>query len=325
MLLSHIAQQIGGTLEGPDLEVTSLASPQTAKPGTLLVVRGIELERAIATGAALVMQDSVTVESTSRIRVPSVDKAWPQVLELFRRDDHWANGVHPTALVEAGAWLDPSASVGAFSQLKAGVRIGAGVVVGPHVYIGEDAEIGAGTVVEARVTLQRQTIIGANCHILSGAVVGSIGFGFQGAQRLPHTGRVVLEDQVEIGANTVIERAVAGETRIGSYSKIGDLCLIAHNCTLGKAVVMVGHNTLGGSVQIGDGAVMGGQTAVSDHVQIGAQARIAGGSSITKSVPAGATWASTLPARPAKEHWQRLATLDALAGVWRQLRKRLEG
>jgi UDP-3-O-[3-hydroxymyristoyl] glucosamine N-acyltransferase len=323
MFLSHIAQQIGGTLQGPDLEVTSLASPQTAKPGALLVVRGIGLEQAIASGAALVLEANGG-EASSLIRVASVEAIWPKVLALFDQDDRWADGIHPTALVEAGALIDATASVGAFAQVRAGAQIARGAVVGPYVYVGEYSQIGTGTVVEARVTLYRHTLIGANCRVLSGAVLGSVGFGFQGAGRLPHTGNVVLEDGVEIGANTVIERAVAGETHIGAFSKIGDLCLIAHNCGLGKGVVMVGHNTLGGSVHIGDGVLMGGNTAVSDHIHIGPGARIAGGSSITKNVPAGATWASTLPARPAREHWQRLAVLDALAGIWQQVRKLLK-
>jgi UDP-3-O-[3-hydroxymyristoyl] glucosamine N-acyltransferase len=152
-----------------------------------------------------------------------------------------------------------------------------------------------------------------------------MGFGFQDHQRLPHTGRVVLEDGVELGANCVVQRSVVGETRIGAHSKIGDLTDIGHNVQIGKGVMMVGSSAIGGSAVVEDGVLMGVWVVLSDHVRVGKGARLTGGSGISKHVPPGETWASGIPAQPIRKHWRRLAVLDWLAGAERSLRQLLKG
>jgi len=326
MLLSEIAQHLGGRLEGPDTEVSCLAAPDQARPGQLVVVREARfLQAALDSGAALLLDEaSACPPAVSRVRVPSVQKVWPLVLALFDVPETWASaGVHPTATIEAGAVVDPTASIGAYVLVRRGARVGAGAVVAPYCYIGEEAEIGPRTVLEPRVTLYPRTCLGADCHIGAGTVLGVVGFGFQDNRRLPHTGRVVLEDEVELGANCVVQRSVVGETRIGARSKIGDLTDIGHNVQIGKDVVMVGSSAIGGSVVVGDGVLMGGWVVIADHVRVGQAARLTGGSSISKDVPAGETWASGIPAQPALKHWRRLALLDWLASVERTLRQLL--
>jgi UDP-3-O-[3-hydroxymyristoyl] glucosamine N-acyltransferase len=327
MLLSEIAQQIGGRLEGPDLEIVRLNSPDQALTGELAVVREARfLEAALASGAALLLSESsLCLDNISRIRVPDVEKAWPAILALFDQNINWAKvGIHPTATIEAGARVDPTASVGAYVLVCQGASIGSGAVIAPFCYIGEGAEIGPRTVLEPRVTLYRNTCLGADCQIGAGAVLGAVGFGFQGLQRLPHTGRVVLEDGVELGAGSVVQRSVVGETRIGANSKIGDLTDIGHNVQIGKGVVMVGSSAIGGSAVIEDGVLMGGWVVLSDHVRVGKGARLTGGSGISKHVPPGETWASGIPAQPIRKHWRRLAVLDWLVSVERALRQLLK-
>jgi len=327
MLLSEIAQRIGGHLEGPDLEITSLATPERARAGELVVVREARfLELALTSGAALLLDEtSFCPDTVSRVRVSAVFKAWPAVLALFNSPETWARaGIHPTATIEAGVGLDPTASIGAYVLVCQGASIAADVVIGPFCYIGEGVEIGPRTVLEPRVTLYRNTRLGADCQIGAGTVLGAIGFGFQDKQRLPHTGRVLLEDRVELGANCVVQRSVVGETCIGADSKIGDLTDIGHNVQIGKGVVMVGSSAIGGSSVVEDEVLMGGWVVLSDHVRVGKGARLTGGSGISKDVPPGETWASYIPARPIRKHWRRLALLDWMVGVERTLRQLLK-
>jgi UDP-3-O-[3-hydroxymyristoyl] glucosamine N-acyltransferase len=327
MLLSEIAQRVGGRLEGPDSEVFSLAAPEQARPGQLVVVREARfLQVALESGAALLLDEaSVCPPEVSRVRVPSVQKVWPQVLALFDVPETWASlGVHPTAIVEAGAAVDPTASIGAYVLVCRGARVGAGAVIAPYCFIGEEAEVGPRTILEPRVTLYPRTRLGADCRIGTGTVLGMIGFGFQDNRRLPHTGRVVLEDEVELGANCVVQRSVVGETRIGARSKIGDLTDIGHNVQIGRDVVIVGSSGIGGSVVVEDGVLIGGWVVIADHVRIGRGARLAGGSALTKDLPPGETWASAIPARPARKHWRRLALLDWLVSMEGMLRRLLK-
>jgi len=326
MLLSEIAQRVGGRLEGSDIEIACLAPPERAKPGELVVVREARfLQAALTSGAALLLDETTHCPpAVSRIRVPSVPRVWPLVLALFNRPAVWAGvGVHPTATLEAGAEVDPTASIGAYALVCRGARVGADVVVAPYCYVGEEVEIGPRTVLEPRVTLYPRTRLGADCYIGAGAVLGVVGFGFQDGQRLPHTGRVVLEDGVELGANCVVQRSVVGETRIGAYSKIGDLTDVGHNVQIGKKVVMVGNGAIGGSAVVEDEVLIGGWVVIADHVRVGRGARLAAGSGISKDVPAGETWAGGIPAQPARKHWRRLAVLDWLTSIERALRQHL--
>ncbi|GIW26461.1 UDP-3-O-(3-hydroxymyristoyl)glucosamine N-acyltransferase [Meiothermus sp.] len=327
MLLSEIAWHLGGRLEGPDLDIARLAAPEQAGPGELVVVREARyLEVALASGAALILDETrFCPDNPSRIRVPDVQKAWPLVLALFDKRETWASvGIHPTATIEAGAVVDPTVSVGAYAMVCRGARIAPEVVIAPYCYVGEGVEVGPRTVLEPRVTLYPNTQLGADCKIGAGAVLGVVGFGFQDKERLPHTGRVVLEDGVELGANCVVQRSVVGETRIGAHSKIGDLTDIGHNVRIGKGVMMVGSSGVGGSVVVEDEVQMGGWVVLSDHVRVGKGARITGGSAISKDVPPGETWAGGIPAQPVRKHWRRLALLDWLVTVERTLRQFLK-
>lgn len=327
MLLSEIAQHLGGRLEGRDLEIKRLAAPERGELGELVVVREAKyLEVALARGAALVLEETSPCPDTiSRIRVSDVQKVWPRVLALFDEPEIWASpGVHPTATLEAGAQVDPSASIGAYAVVCRGARVAAGAVIAPYCYVGEGVEVGPRTVLEPRVTLYRNTWLGADCKIGAGSVLGVVGFGFQNGERLPHTGRVILEDGVELGANCVVQRSVVGETRIGARSKIGDLTVIGHNVQIGRGVVMVGSSAVGGSSVVEDDVLMGGWVALSDHVRIGRGARLSGGSGISKDVPPGETWAGGIPAQPLRKHWRRLAVLDWLATAERSLRQFLK-
>lgn len=322
MLLSQIATQLGGRLEGPDLEIVRLATPETAQAGELVVVREAKfLESALATGAAVVLPEGMEGEAASMVRVADIRAAWPRILALFDRPENLAvKGVHPTATLETGAEVDPSAAIGAYALICKGAKVGAKAVVGPYCYVGEGVVVGEGVQLAPRVTLHQGTQLGPHCKIAAGAVLGMVGFGFQDGHRLPHTGRVVLEQGVELGANSVVQRSVVGETRIGANSKIGDFVDVGHNVQIGQGVYLIGPSAIGGSTVIEDEVVVGGWVVFSDHVRVRKGAKVLGGSGISKEVPSGQTWASGIPAAPARLHWKRLVALDWLVSIEQKLK-----
>jgi UDP-3-O-[3-hydroxymyristoyl] glucosamine N-acyltransferase len=235
-----------------------------------------------------------------------------------------AAGVHPAANVDASAVLGEGISIGAGAVVGAGATIGDRSIIGTSVHIGADVHIGPDCVVEPNVTILHGSRIGARCALRAGAVIGSDGFGFKwdGRQhcRVPQLGQVVLEDDVEIGCNSCVDRATLGETRVRRGTKVDNLVQIGHNTDIGEHVILVSQAGVAGSSRLGTGVVVAGQVAISDHVNVGAGARVGGQSGVTKDVPAGGTVFGT-PARDMQRSMRELAALAQLPGLLRQIRK----
>jgi UDP-3-O-[3-hydroxymyristoyl] glucosamine N-acyltransferase len=216
--------------------------------------------------------------------------------------------VHATARLEAGVTIDPLAVIGPHAEIGAGTLIGAGAVIGPDVRIGRECAIGAG------VTIQ-QALIGDRVIIHPGVRIGQDGFGYlpgpRGHQKIPQTRRVIIQDDVEIGANTAIDRGATRDTVIGEGTKIDNLVHIAHNVMIGRHCLIAGQTGLAGSVTVGDFAIMGGQVGISDHLTIGAGAMIGARGGVMSNVPAGARWAG-YPAGPILDWKREVATLRRL-------------
>lgn len=223
--------------------------------------------------------------------------------------------IHPRAEIA------PDAVIGAGCDIAAGVVIGAGAMIGAGCQIGANTVIGAGVVLGDACTIApnvslSHALIGARVVIHPGAVIGRAGFGFvpgpAGLVRVPQLGRVILEDDVEIGANTTVDRGTGEDTVIGRGTKIDNLVQIGHNCKIGRHCILVAQVGLSGSVTLGDGVVLAGQVGVADHVTIGAGARLAARSGVSRDVPAGATFGGA----PAQEvgRWRReIVTLRNLS------------
>lgn len=201
------------------------------------------------------------------------------------------------------------------TRVSSDAIIGHGTTIGPHVYIGPGVEIGAGAIIGAGVTISH-ALIGDNVRILSGARIGQAGFGFEqsetGLQRVPQLGRVIIGDNVEIGANTTIDRGALGDTEIGNGVKIDNLVQIGHNVKLGDYCVLAAQTGISGSCVVGEGVFMGGQVGLADHLTIGDGAQIAAGSGLMRDVPPGGRWGGA-PARPVREWLKETATLSKLA------------
>lgn len=261
--------------------------------------------------------------------------AYARIAALFHPEPKVEPGIDPQALIEPGATVDPSARVEAFAVVRAGARIGAGARVGTGAVVGLDADVGDGSVLHPRVIVGDRCIVGRRCVLHPGVVIGADGFGFafdpEGEhgpvhRKVPQLGIARLEDDVEIGANSCVDRATFGETVIGRGSKLDNLVQIGHNVTLGPLCVFAAQVGIAGSTSVGTGVAMGGQAGVAGHLRIGDLARVAAASGIAHDVESGTT-VGGYPGGPIKQ-WLRmssaLARLPALLGEFRRLVKRVD-
>ena len=225
-------------------------------------------------------------------------------------------GISPTALVhssarlEAGVVVDPGAVIGHGAEIGAGTIIGANSVIGPEVRIGRNGSVGASTTIVA-------ALIGDRVIIHPGAHIGQDGFGFalgaRGHLKVPQIGRVIIQDDVEIGAGATIDRGANRDTVIGEGAKIDNLVQIGHNVVIGRHAVLVAQSGVSGSSAIGDFAALGGQAGIAGHLRIGAGAQVAAAAGVMSDVPAGERWAGA-PAKPVREFFREVAALKRLAG-----------
>ncbi len=217
--------------------------------------------------------------------------------------------VHPTARLEQGVTVDPGAVIGPFAEIGSGTIVASQAVVGPHVKVGRDCSIGSG------VTLLN-ALVGNRVILHPGVRIGQDGFGFAmgpgGHRKVPQIGRVIIQDDVEVGANTTIDRGASRDTVIGEGTKIDNLVQIGHNVVIGRHCVIVAQVGISGSTTLEDFVVIGGQVGVIGHVRIGRGAQIAASSNVNSDVPAGARWGGT-PAKPVRDWFRELTTLKNLA------------
>ncbi len=217
--------------------------------------------------------------------------------------------VHPSARIEAGVTIDPLVVIGPGAEIGAGTLIASGAIIGPRVAIGRDCVIGAGATVQ-------HALIGDRVIVHPGVRIGQDGFGFlpspQGHQKIPQNRRVIIQDDVEIGANTTIDRGSTRDTVIGEGTKIDNLVQIAHNVSIGRHCLIAGQTGISGSAQVGDFVMMGGQVGLADHVTIGSGAMLGAQSGYMSEVPAGGRYIGS-PAQPVREYMKGVAVLRRLA------------
>lgn len=306
--LDAIEALVGGKRLGDEKPmITGVSDIENADSGDLVFAENRRfLERALRSRASVILISTGLASeavSTSKpmILVDDARAAFIRVLEALTPAMEREEGVHSTSVLEEGVSLGTGASVGAQVFIGRGTVVGERVTVFPGVRIGADCCIGDDTVIHANAVLYAGVTVGRRCILHSGCVLGADGFGYvpagRGLRKVPHLGGVEIGDEVEIGANSCIDRAKTGKTVVGSGTKIDNLVHIAHNVKIGMACLIIAQVGVAGSVEIGHGVVLAGQAGIADHLHIGDGARVAAQGGVIGDVKAGET-VSGYPARP---------------------------
>jgi UDP-3-O-[3-hydroxymyristoyl] glucosamine N-acyltransferase len=311
-----VAQE--GALAGRLL--TGVAPLQTARPDQVSVLHNPKYIPALEhTQAGLVIVGRIQghrVPATSAaLLVPDPHEAWAKIASLFHPTATPAPGVHPSAVIDPKAIIDPSAEIGPCAVIAARAEIGAGCRIGPGAVIGQGVVMGPGCRVGANASISH-AILGARVYVYPGARVGQEGFGFAiteaGFLSVPQLGRVILHDDVEIGANVTVDRGASHDTVIGAGTRIDNLVQIGHNVQMGRSCVLVAQSGISGSTVLEDFVQIGAQAGLTGHLRIGAKARIGAQAGVMSDVDAGAAVVGS-PAMPIKEFFRNVAVLRRLA------------
>ncbi len=295
-----IADFLGGTVEGDaQAIVTTVAKIEEGKPGTLAFLSNPKYNKYLyQTEATIVIinQDMVLEAevNTTLIRVPDAYKAFALLLELYQQAKGTKSGVENPSFIDETATIGIDHYVGAFAYIGKNVTIGNHVQIYPHVYIGDNTTIGDDCILYSGVKIYSDSVIGSACILHSGSVIGSDGFGFAPTadgtyQKVPQVGNVILEDLVEIGANTTIDCATMGSTIIRKGTKLDNLVQIAHNVEIGENTVMAALTGIAGSVKIGKNCRFGGHVGVAGHLTIGDHVNLGAMSGVTKNIKSNKT------------------------------------
>ncbi len=331
--LADVASAVGGKVVGdPELLLRGISALDRAGAQELSFLASAKYAKELVTsaaGAVLVTPELADAPGrcANRVVVARPHEAMLALLPRFyRMPERPFVGVHPSAVVAADAVVDPDSCIEAFTVVGAGARIGKGSWVGPHCTIGDGVVVGPDCRLVDQVTLYPGTTLGARVALHAGVRIGCDGFGYvfhEGVHRkIPHVGRCVIGDDVEIGANSTVDRGSLDATEIGAGTKIDNIVHVGHNVRIGRLCLLMAGVMIAGSVRIEDGAVIAGQVGISGHVTIGARATLAAQAGIISDVPPGETWGG-FPARPHKEQMRSYAALRKLPELMRRLERLL--
>ena len=318
MTAADLAERFGLALAGDgSVRVEALAPLHLAGAHDLSFLGGKgHLAAALASDAGvLIVADALAAELGERTVLisPAPQRSFAEIARAFYPETATsgiseAAGVDPSAAVSGAVSIAQGANVGAGAEIGAGCIIETGAVIGPGVVLGADCRIGANAVLS-------HAILGDRVRVLAGAVIGQDGFGYvpgaAGLERIPQLGRVMIGDDVDIGANTTIDRGAGDDTVIGPGTKIDNQVMIGHNCRIGAHCIIVSQVGISGSVTVGDGVQLGGKVGVADHLSIGTGAKVAAGSGVTRDVAPGET-VGGYPAVPVREWHRQVVALARL-------------
>jgi UDP-3-O-[3-hydroxymyristoyl] glucosamine N-acyltransferase len=326
--LQELATMLGGELVGdPTVEITGVASLGEATAGEISFFANrkyVGLLRKTRASAVFVPSDFAEPISAAQIRVSNPTKAFEQVvLKLAPKPIAFAAGIHPSAIVDPSAQLGECVSVQPYAVIEAGAKIGDNTIIGAGTYIGHETVIGSECLIYPRVTIRERSRIGSRVIIHSGAVIGADGFGFEmvdGRQeKIQQLGIVQIDDDVEIGANTTVDRARFGRTWIQHGVKIDNLVQVAHNVVIGKHSVVAAQTGISGSTRVGGHVQMGGQVGIVGHVTIADRTLIGAQSGVSKDI-GGGVWFG-YPAMPMPEAKRQIAWVRRLGKLFERVKE----
>lgn len=339
MKFSELLQQLGVTehhslVAKPDCDpvLTGLAAIEQAQPGTLSYIEGSKFANRIhQTQASAVilpkdatLQQQATERNIAWVSSPEPKLLFAQAVTLFYQPFQPEPGIHPTAILHPTAEIGQNVSIGAYSVIQANVKIGDGVCIHPQVVIYPEAQIGERTILHAGCIIHERTQIGADCVIHSGAVIGSEGFGFvpaaAGWVKLEQSGVTVLEDRVEVGCNSTVDRPAVGETRIGYNSKLDNLVHVGHNCQIGQNCILAAQVGMAGGGKTGNWVILGGQVGVANQATIGDQVQAGAKAGLHGTIAPGSIMMGN-PASPYRTFLKASAVYNRLPEMHQSLRQ----
>ncbi|MBI1371525.1 MAG: UDP-3-O-(3-hydroxymyristoyl)glucosamine N-acyltransferase [Phycisphaera sp.] len=329
----QIAELTGGQLRGPgDVSVGGIDTLETAAPNQLTFIGDAKYARKWPQSkavAALVARKVEMPQDGARpiIAVDNVDIAVAKVLEAMAPPPTQPEpGVHPTAFVDPSATLGDDVRIGPHVVVGPNVTIGDRAVLHPNVTVLADSAVGADSVMWPGVVIRERCTIGQRCIFHPNVTIGADGFGYRpdpggrGIVKIPQIGTVEIGNDVELGAGSCVDRGKFGPTVVGDMCKVDNLVQIAHNCRVGRCVIIAGKAGLAGSVTVGDGVVIGGGALLKDHITVGDGATIAGQAAVMTDVPSGGTWVG-YPAKDARIAGREYAAIAKLPDVLKQMKK----
>jgi UDP-3-O-[3-hydroxymyristoyl] glucosamine N-acyltransferase len=326
MLLSHIAETLGLRLRGRDAEISGVNTLADATPSELSFLANPKYaSQLVSTQAAAVILNEAQADQIPTALVSSAPYLdFARCVQLFAKPQGSFSGQSEMACVHADASVHETAVVHPFVTIGRGAIIGANVQLFSGVYVGEDCRIGEDTIIYPNCVLMAGTQVGQRVIVHAGVVLGSDGFGFAqadaGMTKFPQIGRTVIEDDVEIGANTTIDRAALGETRVGRGTKIDNLVQLGHNVRVGRNCLLVAQVGIAGSTTLGDGVILAGQVGVAGHIHLGDGCRIGAKSGVGQDIPAGQDM-SGIPVMPHSAFLRSSAITPKLPEMRRRLSK----
>ena len=330
--LSDLASHVGGKVIGDGSVVIHKVSPiDRAGPGEISFLTNPRYQRFLprCRASAVIVAPNVVNQSESNatisfLETPDPYIAFAKILQLLSPEPTYSRTISAAAHVDNSAVIAPDATV--FPNVYVGARahIGSEAVLFPGVYIGADVEVGAASMLHPNVVVRDGCRVGERVILHAGVVIGSDGFGYAGTGagkvKIPQVGIVVVEDDVEIGANTTVDRATLGQTVIGHGAKIDNLVQIAHNVVIGEHSVVAAQAGIAGSTRLGKNVTLAGQVGVVNHIEIGDGVMIGPQSGVGQSVPAGALLSSGLTAAPHHEWLKVMVLLPQLPKLWSTVR-----
>ncbi len=332
--VSDIARWVEGTVEGDDaITISALAKIEEAREGDLSFVANPKYAKYADTTGASALLVTLSFPDVGRTLI-RVDDPYVAFLQIAKRFAHPAKqieaGIHPTAVIGDDCELADDVAIGAHVVLGRRCKIGRGTILYPGTVINDEVQIGDACVLYSNSNIRERCRVGNRVILQPGAVVGSDGFGFafqdDHYEKIPQAGIVVLEDDVEIGAHTTIDRATLGETRIGRGTKLDNLIQVAHNVTIGEHTVIAAQTGISGSTHIGNYVKIGGQSGFVGHIHIGDESVVGAQSGITKNVPE-KSYVTGNPAKAVMQVRREEASLSRLPGLlksFRNLERRLQ-
>jgi UDP-3-O-[3-hydroxymyristoyl] glucosamine N-acyltransferase len=329
MKLSELAQLTGTRVEADhgEVEVTGAAGLDEATEGHVTFLANPRYTPRVNTthaAAIFLSEDAQTERPIAILRAKDPYLAYTRALRIFHPEPELVPHIHPSAVIDPSARIADHVAIGACSVIGRNVEIAEGVCLHPNVTIYDDVTIGKDSIIHSGVAIRERTVIGERVVIFNNAVIGCDGFGYAKDEqkrwlKIPQTGRVVLEDDVEIGAGTTIDRASVGESRIGRGTKLDNLVQIGHSCTVGEDSLLCAQVGLAGSSHIGNRVILAGQAGVAGHLTIGDDVVLTAKSATSHDVPAG-KMISGIPAFDNRDWLRSVAAFRRLGEIQRAVR-----